>query len=350
MPKKAKELYPYQIKKLVKKPGLHSVGGVAGLHLKVKDTLAASWILRVMVGERRRDIGLGGYPDVSLQQARNEARQNRELIRQGIDPVAAKEAARSELVAAEGRRLTFKQAAVQYHRGKSTELRSVKHQRDWLSSLERYAFPSIGNLPVSDVEIPHVMNVLEPIWYEKTETATRVRQRMEKVLGWATALNYRQGDNPAAWKGNLEHTLPQPSKLKKVRHHRSLPWSEIGPFMADLRKREGMGARALEFGILTAMRSKEFREATWDEIDFASKVWTIPAERMKARKEHKVPLSAYAIKVLKSLPESVESPYVFVARRPIVGYDNFGRLQAHGNRCDTTRVSLIVQRLVPKLH
>lgn len=314
MPKKAKELSALQVKRLTK-PGLHAVGGVAGLQLQIKATGARSWILRAKIGDKRRDFGLGGYPDVQLAAARDGARAAREQIRQGIDPIEVRKAARAALIAEQARQLTFAEATTQCHATKAPAFRNRKHSSDWISSVYRYAVPTIGNLPVADIELPHIVKILEPIWTTRTETATRVRQRIESVLAWATVSGYRTGDNPARWKGNLEYALPSPSKVRKVRHFAALPWQNMGAFMADLRKRDGMSARALEFLILTAARSGEVRLAKWDEINLDEKLWTIPAERMKAQKAHRVPLSDSAIKLLKALPRFEGSSHVFSAPR-----------------------------------
>lgn len=311
MPKRARELSATEIRRL--KTGFHSVGGVAGLHLNVKESGAASWILRTMVGPRRRDIGLGGYPDFGLAEARAAARRIKEEIRTGVDPVAARQAARSALEAADARRVTFDQAAAQFLRRKSHEFQNDKHAAQWRSTLHAYASPIIGRLPVDEIELGHIVKVLEPLWTEKTETASRLRGRIESVLAYATASGFRSGDNPARWRGNLDAVLPKPRKLAKVTHHRALPVDDLPEFMEALRKQQGMGARALEFAILTATRSGEVRGARWDEIDFAGKVWTIPAERMKAGKQHRVPLSAPAIALLKALPKLEGNDRVFPA-------------------------------------
>ena len=315
MPKKAKERSAVEIKRLSKKPGFHAVGGVAGLHLQVSKTLASSWILRVVIGARRSDLGLGGYPDIPLAEAREKAREARSQIVEGVDPREAKKAARAALKANQAKELTFDQAAVLCHETRAIEFRNPKHRDDWISSLERYASPVIGLLPVADVELAHVVSVLKPIWTTKTETATRVRQRIETVLSWATVRGYRSGENAARWKGALEHVLPRPSKIRTVKHRPALAWQDIGAFMDELRKRQGTAAKALEFAILTAGRSREVRLATWDEFDLEAKVWNVPAEHMKARKPHRVPLPEPAIKLLKRLPRFEGSLYVFAAPR-----------------------------------
>lgn len=319
MPKKAPELSPVEVKRKSTKVGFWAVGGVAGLHLLVTAARSAkttaSWILRIMLGDKRTDLGLGAYPEIGVAKAREKASGARELIADGKDPRQEKLAAKAALKAQQAKALTFDEAARLAHKNRAHEFSNAKHVDDWLSSLTRYASPVIGSMPVGDVEIGHVVKVLELIWTTKTETATRVRQRMESVLAWATVSGYRTGDNPAQWKGRLEHALPRPSKVRKIEHHAALPWAGVPQYMADLRKRQGMAARALEFLILTAARSGEVRLATWEEIDVDAKLWTVPAERMKARKEHRVPLSAAAVTLLEALPRFEDSPYVFPAVR-----------------------------------
>lgn len=315
MPKQAKELTAAEVRRLTE-PGTYAVGGCVGLTLVVKASGARSWILRTRVGNRRREFGLGGFPTVPLADARTKARELRDKLAEGIDPVAERQAAKAAHVAAQAKRVTFREAAERYHQDKAGEFRSVKHRNDWLSSLERHAFPHLGDVPVADVELPHVLKALEPIWTTKTETATRVRQRLESVLSWATVRGYRQGDNPARWAGCLDTVLAKPAKLGKgKRHQPALPWQRVPEFLADLRTREGMGAKALEFAILTAARSGEVRGATWDEIDLAAKVWTIPGDRMKAGKPHRVPLCPDAVALLESLPRMEGQPLVFPAMR-----------------------------------
>ena len=315
MPKVAKELSAAEVRR-IDQPGFHPVGGVPGLLLQVSPGGGRSWVLRVMVGGRRRGFGLGSFPAISLGGARQKARELREKLAQGIDPVAERQAVHAAHIAAQAKRLTFQEAAEQYHATKEKEFRNAKHRKDWISSLNRYAFSEIGNVPVGDVALPHVLKALEPIWESKTETATRVRQRIESVLAWAAVRGYRQGDNPARWLGNLDAVLAKPAKVGKgKRHHPALPWQRIPEFMADLRAREGMGARALEFAILTAARSGEVRGAAWDEVNLTDKVWTISAERMKAGKPHRVPLCPDAVALLEALPRMAGQSLVFPAVR-----------------------------------
>ncbi|CAM3423013.1 tyrosine-type recombinase/integrase [Halomonas lysinitropha] len=310
MPRKARELAPVEIKRLTS-PGLYAVGGVAGLHLQVTERGARSWILRVTIAGKRRDLGLGGYPDVTLAMAREKARTTRESIAQGIDPVAERQRLRSTALAERLRDMTFEKAAEAVIAKKQAEARNAKHGKQWASTLETYAYPILGPMSVADIELAHVKQVLEPIWQEKTETATRVRQRIEAVLSWAAVHGHRSGENPARWKGNLDAVLPAPAKVSKVEHHRAMPIDEMHAFMEALEKRQGIAAKCLAFTILTAARSGEARAATWEEIDLVAKVWTIPGERMKAGSEHRVPLSAPAVELLKALPRHAGTSLAF---------------------------------------
>lgn len=301
MGRKAKELSPLVVGRL-KTPGMHFVGGVSGLALQVSPSGARSWILRATVGTKRRDIGLGGFPDVPLASAKERARMAREQIINGIDPVAERQAKKSALIAAEGKTVTFQKAAELFINAKEAEWSNVKHAAQWRATLETYAYPLVGKVLVRDIELHHILEILEPIWTTKTETASRLRGRLASILDWAKGRDYRTGDNPALWRGHLEHQLAKPSKIAKVMHHPALPYIQLGGFMAALRKHEGIGAKALEFTILTATRSGESRKAKWSEIDMNATIWTIPGERMKMKKEHRVPLSPAAITMLKSLP------------------------------------------------
>jgi integrase len=314
MPKKAEELGPLAVSRLTE-PGLHFVGGVAGLALQVLPSGGRSWVLRATIGDRRREMGLGGYPDVTLAKARENAREARDMIRRGVDPIETAKAARSALRASAARVITFKEAAEAYMTSQEAGWKSSKHRGQWAATLETYAYPHLGSLGVADVELPHVLQVLEPIWTTKTETASRVRGRMEMILDWATAREYRSGPNPARWRGHLDKMLAKRSKVAKVTHHPALPIDGMGPCMARLRAAEGMGARALEFAILTASRSGEVRGACWPEIDLAGRVWIVPPDRMKAGREHRVPLSDAAATLLEKLPKMAGTDLVFPAPR-----------------------------------
>lgn len=313
MPRKAVELSALEVKNLTT-PGLHFVGGVAGLALQVASAESRSWVLRVTVGTKRRDMGLGGYPDVTLAGAREQARAARAKVKAGIDPIEEARAARSLVKAAQAAALTFDQCAERYVDAQEAGWRNEKHRQQWRNTLKQYASPVMGALLVRDVAMPHVLKVLEPIWTTKTETASRLRGRIESVLDWAKGRGYRSGDNPAAWKGNLDAQLPKPGKVATVEHHAAIPVGDMGAFMARLRAADGVGARALEFAILTAARSGEVRGADWSEFNLAEKVWTVPASRMKAGREHRVPLSDAAVQLLRDLPK-VEDGKTFAAPR-----------------------------------
>ena len=310
MPKKAVELGALQVSRL-RDQGRHAVGGVAGLHLWIKASGAKSWILRVLVGGQRKDIGLGGFPDVTLAGARDAARRARDQIVQGVDPVEQRKLARALLMAEHATAKTFEECTHGYIDARGDEWRSPKHRQQWRNTLETYAWPVMGSLLVRDIALPHVLEALTPIWKTKTETATRVRGRIESVLDWATVRGYRSGGNPARWKGHLDQLLPNPNKITKVKHHEAVDVDAVAEFTSSLRAMEGMGARALEFLILNASRSGEVRGALWSEIDMTAKLWTIPAERMKAKAEHRVPLSKQAIKLLESLTRNEQSDVIF---------------------------------------
>ena len=314
MARKAKELAPLSVGRLNQK-GRHAVGGVAGLYLYVGESGSRSWVLRVMVGSKRRHIGLGGFPDVSLAQAKERARKARDEIAQGIDPIVRKREAASQLRAKQAIAITFQTAAEAYLTAHGDTWKSAKHLSQWTGSLKNYVYPVIGDLQVQDVGQEHILKILEPIWKNKTETASRLRGRLEAVLDWTTVRKYRTGDNPARWKGHLDKLLAAPGKIQKVEHFRALPIDTMPEFMRDLRQREGTAARALEFTILTAARSGEARGATWAEIDKSSKVWTIPAERMKAGKQHRVPLTDGALFLIESMPRIDGSEFIFSAPR-----------------------------------
>lgn len=312
--KKAKALTALEVNRL-KSPGLHFVGEVAGLILQVAPSGARSWILRIKIGAKRRDMGLGGFPDVTLADARTAARAAREKVREGIDPIVEAKAAKSAMIASQLSGVTFEYCAGEYIKAKEGEWSNAKHGQQWRNTLDTYATPVIGNMLVRDVKTPHILKILNPLWAEKTETATRVRGRIEAVLGWATAREFRTGPNPATWKGHLDKLLAAPRKITPVEHHAALPVGDVGKFLKALRAQKGMGARALEFAILTAARSGEARGAEWGELDMANRVWTVPAARMKLRVVHRVPLSDAAVALLRSTPRVEGSNLVFNSPR-----------------------------------
>jgi integrase len=259
-------------------------------------------------------MGLGGFPDVTLAMAREAARSARARIVKGIDPIEEAKSARAMLKLAQANAVTFETAATTYVNIHEPSWSNVKHAQQWRNTISTHANPVLGAMLVRDIGLPHVLQVLEPIWRTKTETATRVRSRIESVLNWATTKGYREGLNPARWKGHLDNVLPQPSKVAKEKHYAALPIPKVGAFMAALRQHEGIGSKALEFAILTVTRSNEIRGAKWSEIDLDGALWTIPAERMKMRVEHRVPLSARAVELLSALPR-FPTDVVFVAPR-----------------------------------
>ncbi len=319
MPKVARELSALEVKNLAhpgdKRNVMYSVGGVAGLHMQITPHGGRSWVLRVKVGEKRRDLGLGGFPTVTLSQARDKAREARDKIERGIDPVEERKATKAALIAAQRRGLTFAVAVDKALVAKLDAFKNPKHRQQWQNTLATYAIPDLGKMLVQDITTQDVLRVLQPIWATKTETASRVRGRIEAVLSWATVAGHRTGDNPARWAGNLKELLPPPSKVANEGNHPALALEDAPRWFAALQAREGFGARALEFATLTATRSQEVRGATWDEIDFDKALWTIPGVRMKMDREHRVPLSARAVKMLKALPKLEGNPLVFPAAR-----------------------------------
>ncbi len=274
---------------------LHDGGG---LYLRVSAAGAKSWVFRFQLDGKRRDMGLGPFPDISLAEARAKATERRKLRHEGIDPLDAKAAQRQAQRVAVAKGRTFRECAVEFIEKNRAGWRNAKHRQQWENTLATYAFPVIGDLPVAAIDAGLVVQALDPIWAEKPETASRVRGRIEAVLDAATVRGFREGPNPAQWKGNLAHILPARGKVRKVEHHAALPFDDVPAFLAALRGRPGMSARALEFAILTAARTGEALGARWGEIDLDAKVWVVPGERMKAGREHRVPLSEAAIAVL----------------------------------------------------
>ncbi len=312
MPRKlSNALTPLSVKNA--KPGRHADGG--GLHLLVKPTGARSWVYRFMLGGKSRDVGLGaaGQGGLSLADARDEAAALRLKVKSGIDPLEERDRqAAQALAAAQAAKVagtTFKDVAAAYIAANEESWRNPKHRQQWRNTLDTYVYPVIGNLPVAEVETAHVLKILEPIWKGKAETASRVRGRIETVLDSAKARGYRQGENPARWRGHLAQILPARTRLSRG-HHKAIAYEKIPAFVRALHKREAVAALAAEFTILTAARSGEAIGATWAEVDLAKAIWTIPADRMKAAKEHRVPLSPRAVAILESL-QPLGSEYLF---------------------------------------
>ena len=357
MPKKAKGLSNPEVKRLTCATGkdgkpyntFYAVGGVAGLHLQVTATGAKSWILRTVVGvmlddngqikldkkgnqvPKRSAIGLGGYPEVSLADARRKAQEAKEKIAKGIDPVEERKAARRSLIAAQLSTLTFAEATRQYMKMKAKEFRDPRQAGQWEGSLDIHAMPHIGKVPVRDIELLHIKAVLGPIWETKTETANRVRGRIEKILGWCAVHGYRSAENPAKWKGYLDGVFQAPNKIKKKGHHAALSVDALPAFFTDLQKRTGTAARAMEFMILTASRTNEVvgdkrtgkAGITWQEIDFKKKEWTVPADRMKSGKAHKVPLTDAAMGLINSMEPGAPDALLFAGPKGDIPSNNF---------------------------
>jgi integrase len=295
------------------KAGLYGDG--AGLWLKITPTKTKSWIFRYTRNKKTVDIGLGSVNDRSLADARLEAGKKRNILLLGGDPFELHKSTANNRKIAKAVAMTFKQCAEAYINKQQHELKNDKHIQQWRNTLRDYAFPFIGDLPVSVIDTALIVACLEPIWITKNETASRVRGRIEQVLSWATVSGYRTGDNPARWRGHLDKLLAKPSKVQDTRHHPALPYADMAAFMSELKQQDNLAARCLEFTILTAARTNETIGATWGEIDLEAKVWTIPADRMKADKEHLVPLSGACRAWLKAMQAIKQNDYVFAGGR-----------------------------------
>lgn len=325
MARKMKQLTAMAVSKM-KEPGLYADGG--GLYLRVGPTGAKSWIFRYMRSRRRRDMGLGPEHAISLADARLKAEELRKQLVEDQDPLQMRDDQRLARKLEAAKTVTFKECAEDYIKAHAPGWRNAKHGDQWRNTLATYAYPFIGDLPVQSIDTGLVLKVISPIWESKTETATRVRGRMESILGWATVRSYRSGDNPARWKGHLDHLLPRRAKVQKVEHHPALPVEQMGAFMAALRKQDGIAAKGLELLILTAARTGEVMAARWAEFDLEKKLWTIPSERMKAGKEHRVPLSKAALSILKAMQEAdLSDEFVFPGTRPKKPLSNMAFLQ-----------------------
>jgi integrase len=281
-------------------PGKHPDG--RNLWLQVGPNGSRSWYMRYTLAGRTREMGLGPYPLVGLAEAREKATEQRRLLLDGIDPIAARDAKQPTRAL-----ITFASAAQQYIAGHEKGWKSADHARQWRNSLDRYVLPAIGDRPISAIDTHDVLTIVEPLWQDKTETATRVLNRMSLILDWAKARKLRTGDNPARWKGHLDAVLPKRSKVQRVVNHAALPYSRLPQFMTTLRQQSEIGAKAAELMILTATRTNEVRYAPWSEFDMDSgRIWTIPAARMKADRDHRIPLSEPALAILRALSEADE--------------------------------------------
>jgi integrase len=306
-----------QIEK-AKKPGMYPDGG--GLYLRVTPEGAKNWVLRYMLDRRPRWMGLGPVALYGLQEARAKALDARRKRHEGIDPIDARRAERARQRLTAAKAVTFKQCAESYIASHRAGWRNGKHAGQWGYTLSTYAYPIIGALAVQAIDPGLVLKVLEPIWRTKPETAGRVRRRIENILDFAKVRGYREGENPARWRGHLDKLLPAQSKVRQVEHHAALAYAELPAFLASLRAQDGIAARALEFAILTAARTGEVIGAQWSEIDLLDKTWTLPATRMKAHKEHRVPLSARALAMLDEMHPlrhaAAGEAYVFPGGKP----------------------------------
>ena len=289
------------------------------LYLDAKSLPGINWVFRFKRGGVAHDMGLGPWPLVSLAEAREQALDCRKKLRAGIDPLAERQAARAAALAERTKAMTFKQCALAYIAAHENEWKNAKHAAQWPSTLAAYAYPVFGNLSVAAIDTALVMKALEPIWLTKTQTASRVRGRIESVLDWAATAGYRTGENPARWRGHLENLLAAKAKVSPERHHSALPYPELPSFMAQLAGHGGLGALALRFTILTCTRTGEALGARWDEVDLDDKLWTISAERMKMGKEHRVPLSSPALEILAMCRRLPPGLFVFALnpRRPV---------------------------------
>ena len=308
MPKITKAMTAIEVKRLTV-PKMHAVGTVPGLMLDVKASGSRAWILRATVGTRRADIGLGGYPGITLAAATEAARQIKAKIRDGIDPTAERRARQAVV------EWPVKKCAEAYITGHRSGWKNAKHASQWESTLETYVYPVFGDKHVRDVDTGDITTAIRSMWSTKNETMVRVRNRIELVLSWAVAQGYRpKGFNPAAWRGHLEQVLPKPSKVNKRAHHPAMPIDDVQGFVLALRTSQSTAAQCLEFVVMTACRSGEARLATWSEFDLKAAVWNIPAERMKASRPHRVPLAAQVMTLLEKLPRFEGNELLFPGR------------------------------------
>lgn len=319
MPRVFERLNAVQVDRIKRAPpgkhiGVHGDGG--GLYLQVTPGGAKSWLYCYMLCGRSREMGLGPLHAVTLADARQKATECRALRADGIDPIEARRTERATAALEAARSITFEAAAEQFIEGRKATWANAKHADQWSATLKAYAYPVFGSFPVQDVDVALVIRALEPIWNTKTETASRLRGRIERILDWATLRGYRTGDNPARWRGHLEHQFAPRGQVQSVEHHAALPYADMGSFMTQLRSQKGTAATALELLILTVTRTSETIGAQWAEIDLDAKVWTIPANRMKARREHRIPLCAPAVALLERLHAAKTCDVIFPGAKP----------------------------------
>jgi len=291
------------------KPGMYPDG--AGLYLQVTGAGAKSWIYRFSLHGKAREMGLGSLSAIALADARAKAAECRRLRQEGIDPIEERKARMAQAALDAAKTTTFKEAAANYIASHRVGWRNGKHASQWENTIVTYAEPTLGRLSIQAIDTNLVLKVLQPIWKTKPETASRVRGRIEAILDWAKVRGLRQGENPARWRGHLDHLLPAPSKVRRVKHHAALPYAELPDFVVRLKAQQSVAARALEFTILTAARTGETIGAQWDEVNMSEKVWTVPADRMKAGREHRVPLSTSAVAILRDEHDVRTSDYIF---------------------------------------
>lgn len=313
MPKRILEMTALEVSRL-KMDGSYAVGGATGLYLQIIGG-SRVWVYRYVFMRQRRRMGLGSYPAVGLAVAREAARAARALRDSGADPIRDRYNAREAARRAAAAQLRFEDAADAYIREHESTWRNTKHAQQWRNTLQRYAHPKIGDVHVSDIDAQHVLRVISPIWKTKTETASRVRGRIELVLDWATAHGHRTGPNPARWRGQLEHILANPKKIAPVEHLAAVPFTDLPAVYLQIAAARGQAARALRFLILTAVRSGEVRGMLWSEVDLDAGLWVVPAARMKAKRDHRVPLSRQAVELLKAQPRHHLVEHVFPSNR-----------------------------------
>jgi integrase len=300
--------------------GMHADGG--GLYLQctrgTDGSVRRSWLFRFAANGRERQMGLGSLDEVSLAEARLKAADCRKLRQAGVDPIEDRKAAQAQAALVAAKLMTFDDCRDAYIHAHAPAWKNAKHRQQWINTLNAYCSPVFGRVPVQGVDVSLVLKVLEPIWSTKPETASRIRGRIETILDWAKARGLRTGENPARWRGHLDHLLPARSKVREVKHHAALPYAEIAAFLRELRGQKGIAARALEFAIITAARTGEVLFARWDEIDLSAKIWTIPQSRMKAGRQHRVPLSDAALMILMQMQTVRQNEYVFPGDRRAV--------------------------------